>query len=201
MAFIATPDTLGVTLLWRYQSGTVAQNRLYCFGGDPIVTDDLEEAGDAMLDAIVANIVPLTHGSWFLDAINVRALNEAEGLIYAVPGDFPYQGGDEGVLDPANQVSYTVTLNTGLIGRSARGRIYGVGMPPNFHNGVRLTDVAQGVLQPAWDLVREAMETAGHALQVVSFEEGGVPRSEGRPLSVLSTNVRFPLATQRRRLS
>jgi hypothetical protein len=99
-------------------------------------------------------------------------------------------------------VTYTVTWSTGLIGRSARGRTYGVGLyGSQYENENRLKAVTQASMQTRWSNLLAIMETAGHALQVVSFQEGGVPRAEGRALPVLAANVRFPLATQRRRVS
>lgn len=201
MPFIPVPDTVMATIEYLSDDSVVAINRLYCASADPITLTDLEEVTDALYDVWVAQIMPITSASWQLNAIRARAMNEAEGLAFIDENAYPVAGGTSETIPPPSQLSYTVTLNTGLVGRSARGRVYGVGLPVAFQNGVRLTDAAHDALQPAWELVLTAMETAGHALQVVSFTEGGVPRAEGRPLPVLSASVRFPLATQRRRLS
>ena len=65
----------------------------------------------------------------------------------------------------------------------------------------RLTDAHRAALQVTYSNILENWATEGHALQVVSFSEAGVPRTEGRKLVITGCNVRFPLATQRRRLS
>lgn len=201
MPFIPTPAIVSATLLYLHSTGVQAINRLYCGAADVPLESDLEETADALYDVWVAQIMPTVSNSWELTGIRVRAMNVAEGLEFEDTNTYPVVGGVTSTLPPANNVSYTVTLNTGLAGRSARGRVYGVGLDNAWHNGNRLTDSSQGVLQSAWELVLDAMETAGHAINVVSFFEADLPRAEGRPLPVVSLAVRFPLASQRRRLS
>jgi len=201
MAFVPTPGVAQATLNYQSNDNTVAINRLYCATATPPTMTDLEEIGDALYDLWAAQVMVNTQADWSLTGIHVRAMNVEEGIQYDDENAYPVQGSlSESVQTPA-QLSYTVTLNTGLVGRSARGRIFAVGVPVGFQQGNRLSDAAQAQLQPVWSLVRSGMETAGHALQVVSFQEDGVLRAAGRPLPVVSVAVRFPLATQRRRLS
>ena len=201
MPFIPTPGMAMLTVNYLSNDGVVAINRLYCGVADPVTEEQLEEITEAAYDVWVAQVCPYMSNHWQMTGMVARALNEAEGLQHIDTNSYPVAGGVNDSISPPSQVSYTVTLNTGLVGRSARGRIYGVGLSPTMQNGVRLIDGARNDLQSGWNLVRSAMVAAGHALNVVSFEEGGVPRAAGRPLPVLSVNVRFPLATQRRRLS
>jgi len=201
MAFIPTPNTAMATIRYQGDGGVVAINRLYCAVEDPVTSEQLEEITDALYDVWVAQILPNTSNNWFLAGITARDMSEEEGLQFIDENSYPMGGTVSDGVGQGAQVSYTVTLNTGLVGRSARGRVYGVGLPTSYQDGHRVTDAAHAILQPAWNLVRSAMETAGHALQVVSFFDEGLPRAAGRPLPVVSVNVRFPLATQRRRLT
>lgn len=201
MPFVPTPDMAQASIFFQSDDGTVAENRLFCATAGLPTHDDLVEIGQALYDVFVAQVVLNMSAAWEMIGIRVRAMNEAEGLVWDDDNAYPVVGGAEETIATPAQVSYTVTLNTGLVGRSSRGRIYGIGLPMVYQNGVRLTDTGQGVLQSVWELVHEAMITAEHAINVVSFVEGGVPRAEGRALPVVSVNVRFPLATQRRRLT
>lgn len=201
MAFVPTPGIAQASIFWLSNDNVVAENRLFC-GASTVPTEtDLEEIGDALYDVLVAQLLPNTSESWSMTGIRVRAMNEAEGIFFEDTNSYPVVGGADDAVAPPSQVAYTVTLNTGLVGRSARGRVYGVGMPPVYQQGVRLTDGGQAALQSVWELIFDAMVTAGHAINVVSFIEAGVPRAEGRALPAVSVSVRFPLATQRRRLS
>lgn len=201
MAFIPVPDCVQARAQYASSTGVVAENVLY-FATSSVPTEtDLTEIGD-MLAAWLRDAWALNATSnWEAVGINLRAMNEAEGIELAYNTGFPHVGGDSSAPAP-NNASYTVTLSTGLVGRSARGRVYGLALPNNaVINGNRLTDASRGVFQTHWDALRLSANDAAHGWQVVSFVEGGVPRSAGRALPVLSVNVRFPLATQRRRLS
>lgn len=201
MPFVPTPGIVQANLFHISDQGIFAQNRLYFAASSVPTTTDLEEIDDALYDVYVAQVVNEMSGFWSLTGISYRAMNEEEGIQLVSAQAFPQQGGAGDTEPEANQVCYTVTLNTGLVGRSARGRIYGIGITNGASDGSRLYPASQATYQANWEGVRSAMETAGHAMQVVSFFEGGVPRAEGRPLPVLSVSVRFPIATQRRRLS
>lgn len=201
MAFVATPGIVQSTLFFEGSGGLFAQNRLYFAAATVPTSTDLTEIDDALYDVVVAQYVANFSGFWQLNGMSHRAMNEEEGLQLVSAQSFPVVGGAGDSEMEGAQVCYTVTLNTGLVGRSARGRVYGVGVVNAAANGNRLTNVYQASYQAEWEAIRSAMETAGHAMQVVSFVEGGVPRAAGRPLPVLSVNVRFPIATQRRRLT
>lgn len=201
MAFIPTPDTVQARLQFQEDSGVVAENIFYhATAGVPTLAE-LETIGGLWQDWVIEDWAPLSSINWKCIGVALRALNEEEGIAINYNAGFPVTGTNVGAPTPL-QVTYTVTWSTGLVGRSARGRTYGVGVTAGeIEDNTRLKDIARAAFQINWDALRALMETNGHALQVVSFQEGGVPRVAGRPLPVLSTNVRFPLATQRRRLS
>jgi len=201
MAFIPTPGMALATINYLSDDGVFAVNRLYCGISTPATGASLTEVTEALYDVWVAQIMPTVIPQWSLISIIARDAQTAEGLEHEDTNSYPVAGTQDSVFGTPNQVSYTVTLNTGLVGRSARGRVYGVGLGSAYVDYTSLSTTGQTALQSAWELVRDAMITAGHAINVVSFQEGGVPRAAGRPLPCLSLQVRFPLATQRRRLA
>jgi hypothetical protein len=200
MAFIPVPNYISLVAQFG-NTGVVAENRFFLFGGTPVVETDLEEVCTTFIDvwdeALSGNCV----AAWALEALIARDMSEEEGIQLVFTTGLPSVGTNAGGAQP-NQVTSTVTWETGLVGRSARGRTYTVGIPDTFIalGNRQLTPTAQGLLSTRWETFRTAFDTAGHALAVVSFSEGGVPRTEGRPLVVTSSRVPFPLATQRRRL-
>lgn len=201
MAFIPTLACVQANLFYTGPGGAVAQNRLYCAAASPPTEADLTEVAAAVMDWAINDWGPQAIDTWELTGLECRAMNEAEGINFIQTDDLPVDGAVGSGLDIANQVTATVTLNTGLVGRSARGRIYIVGLSSGSNAGFRLTDAVQAQWQGVFENLLTKLSTAGHALQVDSFVDGGVPRAAGRLLPVTSVNVRFPLATQRRRLS
>lgn len=201
MAFIPTPDTVQARAQYLEDSGVVAENIFYMATTSVPTLADLDEIGSVFQDWALEDWAPMATTNWRMTGLALRALNEEEGLAVNFTDGFPVVGTSAAGAVPL-QVSYTVTWATGLIGRSARGRTYGVGLgAAGIEDNTRMNDTTRAAFQINWDALRAGLEAAGHALQVVSFQEGGVPRAAGRPLPVLSCNVRFPLATQRRRLS
>jgi hypothetical protein len=201
MAFIPVLACVQARLQYDNGAGILAENVLYFATTSAPTETDLTDIGDLLHTWVLDSLAPVLSAGWFVNGAVLRAMNEAEGIEINYQDGFPLQGGAAGTVAP-NSASYTVTWSTGLVGRSARGRTYGVGLiMPNIVSGNRLSDAARAAFQLRWEALRADMETAGHALQVVSFQEGGVPRTEGRKLPALATNVRFPLATQRRRLT
>jgi len=201
MAFIPVLNCIQTRLIWQEDNGSVAQNVFYHATTSAPTLAEMEDIGGRWGELMTeAGLHTLLTSNWSLSSVNMRAMNEAEGLSLIFTDGLPISMSAPNMTP--DQVSYTVTWSTGLVGRSARGRTYGVGVPSNvIVNNNRLDADYQGELNNSWGVIREAFETLGHALQIVSFQEGGVPREAGRMLPVLSQQVRFPLATQRRRLS
>jgi hypothetical protein len=202
MAFIPVLNCVQARLIWIEDNGVVAQNVFYHATPSVPTATELEDIGTVWGEMMTeAGIGPDTTMNWALSEVALRAMNEDEGISMHFTDGMPISGTNTQPQLPDN-VAYTVTWNTGLVGRSARGRTYGIGLPTNFvENRNQLTSAGQSALQNQWGVVMDGFISAGHALQVVSFQEGGVPRSTGRKLPILAHQVRFPLATQRRRLS
>lgn len=201
MAFIPVPNCVQARLIWQEADGTVAQNILWCATASVPTETDLNEIGTDIVTWLNAGYLSVVTDNWTAEQIVCRAMNEEEGIELVFTDGLPANA-TSGAGQTPNQVSYTTTLSTGIVGRSARGRIYGIGLPSTYVvGGKRLTDAGQAVLQSSISNLMGILSADGHALQVVSFIDGGVPRSEGRALPVLAMNVRFPLATQRRRLT
>lgn len=201
MPFIPVPNCVQARCQFGTGTGVVAEN-IHYFATSSVPTEtDLTDIGDLLHTWLLDSLMPVVSDGWSALGVQLRAMNEEEGIALNYTDGFPIAGEATGAVAP-NNVSYTVTWSTGLIGRSARGRSYGLGIVnASIVSGNRLSDAARAAYQLRWEALRADMATAGHALQVVSFFEGGVARTEGRALPALATNVRFPIATQRRRLS
>jgi hypothetical protein len=201
MAFIPVLNCVQGRLQYQNNTSVVAENVMYFATSSAPTETDLTDLGDLFHTWVLDSLAPVLSTNWSVVGVILRAMNEEEGLEINFTDGFPIAGGASGPAAPL-QAAYTITWSTGLVGRSARGRTYGLGIVNgSIVNGNRLSDAAQAAYQLRWEALRADFATAGHALQVVSFVDAGVPRTEGRKLPALATNVRFPLATQRRRLA
>jgi len=201
MPFIPILKTVLLVAQFQDTDGVLAINRHYFATASVPTETDLQDIAGLYNDWFTENYVMSMMDNWSLTGIVTRAMNEEFGLEFVATADLPQEGTVGTGLQP-NQVSYTVTWLTGIVGRSFRGRTYGVGLPASqvASGQKRLTDAAQSAYQGKWEALRSGVEAAGHAMQVVSLQAGLVPRTEGVTTPVLATRVNFPLATQRRRL-
>lgn len=201
MPFIPIADTAMLTAQFQDADGVIAINRHYAATISVPTETDLEDIADIYVTNFLENMVGAMESNWSLTGVVTRAMNEEFGIEFVRTADLPIDG-SIGTGRLPNQVSYTITWLTGLVGRINRGRTYGVGLPGSFVavGQKRLTDAGQSGLGGAWDALRAAMEIGGHGLQVVSLSEGGIPRTAGVSTPILSSRCNFPLATQRRRL-
>jgi len=202
MAFIPVPNTVLLTAQFQDEDGVLAINRFYAATTSVPTETDLEEVAGLYTDLFTEALADVTENNWTLTGVVTRAMNEEAGLEFVASTGVP-QNGSIGTGRLPNQVSATITWITGLVGRSFRGRTYVVGLPASYvaDGQKRLTPTGQTNLQNAYGATfLEGFATGGHALQVVSFFEDGLPRSEGMTTVIVSGRCNFPLATQRRRL-
>lgn len=199
MPFIPVPNIIQARVQWQDIFGNLAQNVFYHASATPITLAHMDEIGAAWQDWLVESWQGSASSTWAATQIAMRDMSVEEGISEVYTTDFPVAGSIAEQALP-NSVTYTVTWSTGLVGRSARGRTYALGVyGSQTEDNTRLKATVQASLETRWANLLAIMDAAAHAIQVVSFSEAGVPRTEGRPLPILAANVRFPLASQRRR--
>lgn len=126
-----------------------------------------------------------------LTQIKARALDTPASPIFIFTLPAPRAGGINATPMPGN-VSFCVTLQTGLAGRSQRGRIYMPGVttatigntPLNNTVGVAYANGCVAALNALIGLV--AAIGAGYALVVTSFRSGGAWRANGANSVILN---------------
>jgi hypothetical protein len=124
---------------------------------------------------------------WALTRVRSKALHTSSGAIedYTLPSP---QAGTAGGSTQANNVTYAVKFQTGLAGRSQRGRIYVVGLSTTAMaspNGVVSTTAAAGFVSSYNTLIANLI-SAGYNLVVTSFRHDGAYRAEGQN-SIITT--------------
>lgn len=202
MAFQAVPDTVEIDMIFTL-NGQPAQNVFYAeLVGGYVLAD---------LVALATQIDVNWQGNWRteqpLECSYIRT--EVRGL--AVQNDISTSdntsanpGSDPSAALPGN-VTFAVKKESGLTGRSARGRTYWVGIPQN-----KLVGSNENTLTAAYitalvfnvDSVRTSINAvAGWLPVLVSRFTGGVARPTGITFPwISSTNVDIVVDTQRGRL-
>jgi len=203
MAFIPALNT--VRVFWEHEYlGKPGVGWVMHFEASAGVIDAAEVT--ALAAALVADwnthFKPLMNSGCRLVALRLRDLTTAAGVEVTYSTGLPLVGTRSGAAMPSN-TALTLKQETGLAGRSQRGRTYWFGMAEgdvvdNFFNGTYVTSV-----RTALDNIT-LVPTAGAIvwqLVVASFVTGGQPRSTAQLTPVtgfVATDARVD--TQRRRL-
>lgn len=202
MAFQPVINTVEIDLIFT-QSGEIAQNVFYAELDGGYTLTDLED--------MASRIDEQWNGTWKVRQnaevtylrTEVRGLEVQNDLI-ATDDTNTGPGTHIGTALP-NNVTFSIKKESGLTGRSARGRTYWIGIPQSelevdSENLLQSDYVA--LLVAAVDDIREAILTVGAWQPVlVSRFANGVARDEGLTFPWISTsNVDLRIDTQRRRL-
>jgi hypothetical protein len=206
--FIPAPNTAQVELIYTYQ-GTTFENTFHVQKGAPFTNAQLVTLNSTFntWDSVGATAwANYRTDGCFLQQIKSRALDTSSApvAIYVLPA--PRGGGwsGSGQYMPAN-VAFCLTLQTGLSGRSQRGRIYVGGIRGNmcqaYPNGSDAVVSWANSLVASVNALITQLTAAGFTLVVTSFYNNGAWRTTASNTPVLNAAYAdVHLDSQRRRL-
>lgn len=200
LPFIPVPDTVEVAFIGILQAQQLILTAAGKFAG-AIAESDMDTLFDKLDTWYHDELQPLISVTAEYDTIKITDLTTATSLVkeYGITGTHP--GTEPGTAVP-NNVAMSVTLKTGLRGRSYRGRNYVAGLPagalqnPTFWN----TTVLAAVLA-AWTALGTAFNDAGFTHSVISRYNNSVRRTTGVATPIQQYIPRAPVATMRRRVA
>lgn len=200
MAFQSVPETAEIVIEYLGNSETmnnVLQARKV--GGYDLA--DLIVLAAAVDASVVLNWLPIQTNNINYIKTTVRGLefiNDQE----TINDDGAAVGGVLSDALPGN-VTFSVKKSSGLTGRTARGRVYWIGMPQNnlqVNENLLLTAKAD-LIEAAVDAMRVAIAATVWTPVIVSRFLAGVQRPTGATFTWIdSTAVNFNVDSQRRRL-
>lgn len=190
MAFQPVVDTVEIDMIFT-QNGQVAQNVFYArLPGGYAISDLL---------SLAAAVDVQWQGTWRAQQVDevVYVRTEVRGLavendLLAIDGTSTNPGTHAGAAMP-NNVTIAIKKQSGLTGRSARGRTYWIGVPH-----VELTLADENVIQAAYsasiiasvDSIRNAISSVGLWEPVlVSRFSNGAKRASGVTFPWVSTSI------------
>lgn len=201
MAFQSVPQTAEIVI--SYEGNQITSNNVLQAkktGGYNL--SDLEELAAAVDASIVADWLPLQTLDQDYISTTVRGLefaNDQETVNN--DGTGPGTIADAGL--PGN-VTFSVKKSSGLTGRTARGRMYWIGIPDTklAANENRLTSTYVGEVEDAVEAMRAAIDATTWFPVIVSRFLDGQPRATGAVFPWIATvAVNENIDSQRRRLT
>jgi len=201
MAFQRVPDTASVTLVFL-QNGENLINTVHAskLGGYDL--SQIAFLANAIDNNVAVDMRPEMVADSSYVRTEVRGLN-SENDFLDLDGT---NAGPGAILGPGlpNNVTLSIKRASGVTGRSARGRVYFVGLAASEldanENVLDATAAANKAI--AWDQIRVTIASAGWLPVIVSRFTGGAQRAEGVTFPWLSTvAVNANIDSQRGRLT
>jgi hypothetical protein len=201
MAFIPTPEGIKVAVNYML-FGVPCANILTFNNNAPINIADVEIYAEGVLSLWENQIMPLLSVDLTLVDCTATGMNSQSAYQFVAEPVSPIAGGVSGASSPGN-VALCVTLRTGLIGRSQKGRIFLPGIPESSTTGNQFNGTPLAALTAAFQGFIDNGELDIPALvtwSVTSFYTNGVARAEGRQLAIQTVTIDGRLDTMRGRL-
>lgn len=198
MALPPVPNGLRITLEYTL-NGKVVVNVYYAIKSTPIVTVDLTNVATAVLQWWRTFLKGGLSQDIALTKIRVQDVSVPDGGYIEQVVTSNNTGSVASQAMP-NNVALVVSLQSGLSGRSRRGRTYVPGLPENEVSG---SYVGQTFLQGFIDAYVElatALQLQLCSLAIVSFYGNGAPRAVPQITLVTRVAANTRIDTQRRRL-
>lgn len=199
MVFVPIPNTVRVELIFRQDNQNV-QNVFHVITPNAINAAELDAIQEIFKDWYEVYLSYLQHVSVSLVKYVVTDASEQFGVGKEYPPGLVYQG--QGTNSPAlpNSVSLAIRWNTGLRGRSYRGRTFHVGMTEFMVVGNEVDALVLAEMLTYYRQLIDSLDASGRQLGVASRFQGGMPRSVGVITPILTVTADRVIDNQRRRL-
>jgi len=200
MAFVPAPNIV-MCEIRASKAGQLVENRFHIDVLHQPVPGDLSALAGLLVPNIVAGFLPNLPTDVTLTEFHQRSLHTQNDIELTTP--FP--AGSTGTMsgEPLpNNCSYCVSLRSTSVGRSARGRLYWLGLSADqvVTNNVDATH--RTAITAAVESLRAQIAAASSVMVIVSYRQNNAPRVGGPVYFVVSTvlTVDDVVDSQRRRL-
>lgn len=175
MALPFVADT--AKLAWvGLQHGQEVVNTIHFRTGAGWGSDDLQEVTDAALAQWIEWVLPFQSSDFALQRVEARGLRSAGDFGYEAEADPGTVGELLGASDN-NATATVVSLRTGRIGKSYRGRIFVGGVPnANVENGFLQEAYRTSVAISVNNMIAAINSASGWSAVIVSYFSGGEQR-------------------------
>lgn len=200
MAFIPFPDGIMLEAIYATPGGA-AENTMWYSTSSPITTTALEELAAEWYDRWDTNVAALQSASVQLAQIRVTSMESQFAPQVEYTTSLPAAGQYVAAAILPSNVTLTCTFQTGLRGRSRRGRNFWIGTPEDKVVGDQCTLAYAEAIEDAYAFFNDIVATgATYQHCVASRQENNVVRTTGLLTPVSTYRVDTTIDSMRRRL-
>ena len=181
MAFIPAPGSAKVEVRFN-QDSQLVENVFHCLVLDPLDSAQATSIFNTVDAWVKATLRPRQTNNVAYREVQVTGLAAQDSPRFIFSGDGLV--GTKGSSPMPNQTSIALKAGTGFGGRSARGRVFHIGIDRVVVVGNLLTSAESTALISTYNALMTSMTTAGHALHVLSYYHNQAPRT---------TAVQYPI--------
>ena len=198
MPFVPAPNIVMVEVL-GLKDGQVVENRLHVNVLHAPTPADLTLLGNLFTNWVTFSYATVLPDDVTITGLQLTSLHEQNGIQLAVP--LAVVGGTVDVSMP-NEVTYCVSLRSGFVGRSARGRFYTMGIARVNVLGENRVQVGyRAAITAVLQTIIDDIAANSFVMVIVSYINNGLPRPGGPVYFVVAnaTTTDDILDSQRRR--
>lgn len=203
MAFVPVPNTAKVEMIFT-SNGQPCENVFHLEYPTSPGTPELNNLAADMKAWWTANLKPLVSANTSLTTILAADQTTQNAEVIEYTTGLPITGDILGSTSEShpNNVTLAVKWNTGLRGRSFRGRTYHIGSVESQTSGNNFLTVPHTAILAAYTaLITYTWTDTGWVLVVASRFSNNLPRTTGVTTPIVSASANAKVDTQRRRMS
>jgi len=200
MAFVPAPNIVMVELRCTLDGQNV-ENRFHVNVFHEPTTFDLQSVANVVSNAVIEQWIPQLPDALTFREIHLRSLHDANAIELTAAFPSNTTGSLVSLVLPSN-VTLCVSLRSNASGRSARGRLYWMGLCELDVSGNNIGLTRSGGIVDAVQFLIDALQTVEYAWVIVSYIANNAPRVGGPVYFVVTTAliVDSVVDSQRRRL-
>lgn len=186
MAFVPAPNIVQVEII-GLKDGQIIENRFHVnVLGEP-TSGNLATLNGAVQAWINTHYLPRLPDEVAITEVRLTSLHQQNGIQLSSPMNVT-GAGTTGAMP--NEVTLCVSLRTGFVGRSARGRFYLLGLPLDVMDTQnRVLAAYRSAVATALQALISGINAAGFVMVIVSYITNNAPRVGGPVYFVVSSAV------------
>jgi len=200
MPFIPAPNIVQVEVRCTLDGQNI-ENRFHVnVFHEPTVTD-LTNVANICFTVLINDWIPVLPLALTLREIHCKSLHDQNAVEASFPFPVPSNGSLVSPVLPSN-VTICISVRSNAAGRSARGRVYWMGLVEGDVAGNTLDTTRGGQIVDAVQALIDALDAATFSWVIVSYISNGAPRVGGPVYFLVTTAllVDSTVDSQRRRL-
>jgi hypothetical protein len=199
MPFVPIPSTIRVEVVYSWD-GQICENVFHVSTPNAINEAELDAVQEIFKDWYETYLSTTQSQTVSLVKYIVLDASDQYGVAKEYPPGLVYQGSISTTPSLPNNVTFALRWNTGLRGRSFRGRTYHVGLVEGLVTQNAVNNDSLVSIVGSYGELLDMLDASSRSLVVASKFQGNAPRTTGLATPIVTVTADGVIDSQRRRL-